>query len=212
MGRYSLGKSSGVSDRKTAKKLTGGIGGGSGSAALSSDGFSLRASAPAPVAKPGGFTGKTSVPTPAGPTIVPDAPKAYADGNFKELANVLGTLNTNLNTAITKGLAYATEGEQYARKEAEAIADQYPDPEEEEEEEEVPNEDDPDVDGTKSLKQLSARLEQVINEKKKDSDEYKYSEDERTGASNLLNKIGNNKRVERHLSSIYNRNEVRDRA
>ena len=212
MGRYSLGKSSGVSDRKTAKKLTGGIGGSSGSAALSSGGFTLKPSAPAPVAKPGGFTGKTSVPTPAGPTIVPDAPKAYADGNFKELANVLGTLNTNLNTAITKGLAYATEGEQYARKEAEAIADQYPDPEEEEEEGEVPNEDDPDVDGTKSLKQLSARLEQVINEKKKDSDEYKYSEDERTCASNLLNKIGNNKRVERHLSSIYNRNEVRDRA
>ena len=205
MGRYSLGKSSGVSDRKTAKKLTGGIGGGSGSAALSSDGFSLRASAPAPVAKPGGFTGKTSVPTPAGPTIVPDAPKAYADGNFKELANVLGTLNTNLNTAITQGLAYATEREQYARKEAEAIADQYP-------ELEIPDEDDEDVDGTKSLKRLSTRLDSIINDKKKDSNEYKYSEAERSGAKALLNKIGNNKRVERHLSSINNRNEVRDRA
>ena len=33
-----------------------------------------------------------------------------------------------------------------------------------EEEGEVPSEDDPDVDGTKSLKQLRARLEQIINE------------------------------------------------
>ena len=243
MGRYSAtSKTTGTTDRKTSRRLVGGMGGSSGSAALSSDGFQLRASAPAPVAKPGGFTGKTSVPTPAGPTIVPDAPKAYADGNFRELANVLGTLNTNLNNAITSGLAYATSAEELARKEAESIADQYPEEEEEEEEEEenpdepddeenpdepddeenpdgeeIPDgeeqpDDDGDVDGSKSLKQLSSRLENVINEKKKGSDEYKYSEEERSGASDLLNKIGNNRRVERHLKSIYNRNDVRDRA
>lgn len=224
MGRYSAtSKTTGTTDRKTSRRLVGGMGGSSGSAALSSDGFQLKASAPAPVAKPGGFTGKTSVPTPAGPTIVPDAPKAYADGNFKELANVLGTLNTNLNNAITSGLAYATSAEELARKKAESIADQYPEPEEEEEEEENPDgeeipdgeeqpDDDGDADGSKSLKQLSSRLENIINEKKKGSDEYKYSEEERSGASDLLNKIGNNRRVERHLKSIYNRNDVRDRA
>ena len=206
MGRYSLGKSSGVTDRKTAKRLTGGIGGSSGSAALSSDGFPLKPSAPAPVSKPGGFTLKTPAsPIIGGPTVIPDAPQVHADGNFRELANVLGTLNTNLNTAVTQGLAYATQAEQLARKEAESIADQYPEPE-------IPDEDDEDVDGTKSLKRLSARLDSIINDKKKDSDEYKYSEAERSGAKDLLNKIGNNKRVERHLSSINNRNEVRDRA
>ena len=204
MGRYSLGKSSGVSDRKTAKKLTGGIGGGSGSAALSSDGFPLKPSAPAPVSTPGGFTLKTPAsPIIGGPTVIPDAPQVHADGNFKELARVLGGFNTNLRSAVTQGLAYGTQAEQYARKEAESIADQQP---------EIPDEDDEDVDGTKALKRLSVRLDSIINDKKPDSDEYKYSEEERSGAKDLLNKIGNNKRVERHLSSINNRNEVRDRA
>ena len=206
MGRYSLGKSSGVTDRKTAKRLTGGIGGSSGSAALSSDGFTLKPSAPAPVSTPGGFTLKTPAsPIIGGPTVIPDAPRVHADGNFKELARVLGGLNTNLQSAVTQGLAYATQAEKLARKEAESIADQYPEPE-------FPDEDDEDVDGTKSLKRLSARLDSIINDKKPDSDEYKYSESERSGAKDLLNKIGNNKRVERHFSSINNRNEVRDRA
>ena len=79
-------------EKKTSKRLLGGVGGGSGSAALSSDGFSLKPSAPAPVARPGGFTLKTGVPTVAGPTVIPDAPKVYADGNFQALADVLGTL------------------------------------------------------------------------------------------------------------------------
>ena len=206
MGRYSLGKSSGVTDRKTAKRLTGGIGGGSGSAALSSDGFPLKPSAPAPVSTPGGFTLKTPAsPIMGGPTVIPDAPQVHADGNFKELARVLGGLNTNLKSAVTQGFAYGTQAEQLARKEAESIADQHPEPE-------IPDEDDEDVDGTKSLKRLSVRLDSIINDKKEESDEYKYSEEERSGAKDLLNKIGNNKRVERHLSSINNRNEVRDRA
>jgi len=248
-------------EKKTSKRLLGGVGGGSGSAALSSDGFSLKPSAPAPVARPGGFTLKTGVPTAAGPTVIPDAPKAHADGNFQALADVLGTLNTNLNSAITSGLAYATNAEELARKRAEALAEQYPKEEEEKEEEcpegpegdecrkkkeeeeeekdkeedkeedkekdpkdppknpedddeetgPVPDDKDPDVDGSKSLKSVTSSLNNIVSNKDK-SNNYTYPESERSSASAVLNKVGNNKRLKRHLESIYRRNAVRDRA
>ena len=107
MARLSAGKSTGTTDKKTSRRLVGGVGGGSGSASTSLAVGKIETPSLVPRADVIDSFIQTNVPEAPGVTSIPTPPRIPdADPNLKRLANELGALNKNLVGAVTSYAKY----------------------------------------------------------------------------------------------------------
>ena len=179
MARLSAGKSTGTTDKKTSRRLVGGVGGGSGSASTSLAVGKIETPSLVPRADVIDSFIQTNVPEAPGVTSIPTPPRIPdADPNLKRLANELGALNKNLVGAVTSNAKYDAIEEQRAREEAAGIVAQ----------------EGSDTHPEQSIAKISQKL-------LADKNNVSLSTAERTGAEKLLNRITNNGRLQRHIES-----------
>ena len=177
MGRLSAGKSTGTSDRKTSRRLMGGVGGGS--AATSLEIAKIQTPSLIPRADVVDSFLQTNVPDAPGPTQIPTPPPLPGpDPNLKRLANELGSLNSNLLPFVGAAASVVGVENDVAKKEAASVIGQYG----------------PSKNPEKVIGDISREIQADI-------DSGNLSTSEAKGAQKILNRLGTSGRLQRYIQS-----------